>query len=158
MLFRLAAWYVMAGVVCCWPAAVQAADKADEPAKEIVTQFARAVKAENLDEVMKLVEVPWFHDSFDKILRNRDELRKELRMAFDERDFTSMTFEISRVDPYQQLRDKAPNEEERKVLDEILGKDGRVVTLEVVLEGEKRTVRIGVRTQDGKARVVGVKG
>src|SRR5262245_16412583 len=133
---RVAAGFALAGawLVLNLAPAVRAEDKGDTQAKEIVTQFAKAVKAENLDETMKLVEVPWFHDDVSKILRDRDDLKKELQKAFDERDFSKMTFEIKKVENYQQLREKIASEDDRKIMDEIFGKDGRVVTLDVDLE------------------------
>jgi hypothetical protein len=147
----------LAAVVCL--AALAAArpcradsDKADALAREAVEQFTKAVKAEDVDAVMKLVDVPFFFDG-KRVIKDRDELRKEFTDAFDEKDLTQISVEIKEIHAFEAIEEKL-KENDREMLKEVLAKGDRVVVLEV---DSKEKVGLAVRIRDGQAKIVGLR-
>ena len=106
--------------------------------------------------MLKTVEVPWFHKG-DEIIKGREELRKEFESLFAKRDFKDLKFEIKKTAAYSSVRDKTMGEE-RKLLDEVLSGDDRVVLLEIETEkkGKEKLILL-VKLKDGQGKVVGIK-
>jgi len=131
-------------------------ERSDKAATEIVGKFMAAVKAKDLDAVMKTVEVPWFHKG-EEVIKERSELKKEFDSLFAKRDFRDLRYEIMRIAAFSAVRDKTMGEE-RKLLDEVLSGSDRVVLLEIVSEkkGPEKLVLL-VRLAQDRAWVVGIK-
>ncbi len=143
------------GLVLALALAAFAEDKTDEQAKEAANQFMKAVKARDIDAVMKTVQVPWFHNG-KKVIKERDELKQEFGKLFEKRDFAGLNYEIKQVVSYDSVRKKV-NDKERELLDEVVGKDDRVVL--VVLDNKMKEERVTllVKQREGKAAVVGLR-
>jgi hypothetical protein len=79
------------------------AEKADTVARMVVEQFMNALKAQDLEEVMKTVDVPWVYK--EGVVRERQELKKYFKQLLAARDFSRMTYEV------KELSYDAPKEE-----------------------------------------------
>lgn len=135
--------------------ALAAADKVDDQVKKVVDQFAAAVKAEDVDAVMKVVDVPWFDDG-KRIIRERDELKKHFQEIFKEKDLTTFTYEIDEVNRFGDIQGEV-SEQDRELLKGVVDKDDRVVSLTIKQGDKKHKVHLGVRLRKGEAKIVGLK-
>lgn len=145
-----------AAVTLCWVGAGSRADeaeKANAQAREVVEKLAKAVKAKDIDAVMKIVDVPFFWDG-KKTIKDRDDLRKEIVGVFAEKDFSEVTLEVKEVFTVEVVQGKL-KEKERELLKDVVTKDDRVVLLGTNMDKDK--VAVFVRLRDGKARVVGIR-
>src|SRR5262245_21257945 len=131
-----------------------AADKAEDQAKEVVGEFVKAVKAKDLDEVMKVAGVPWFADG-KHVIKDADELKKYLKSRLDGvTNPERIPSDVVRVERWDKFpRREKLDAEAQKMVDDVVGKDGLVVTLG---RDGKDVGAILVRVEDGKAKVVGV--
>ena len=68
--------------------------------------------------MMKVVDVPWFHDK-KKVIKDRNELRKEFATAFDAKNFQGLKCSVDGVVRVKDIRDKL-NAKEKEMLDEVL--------------------------------------
>jgi hypothetical protein len=122
------------------------------PVKEVLDKYLKALAAKDLKAMTALADVPWL-DRDRQVVRNRTDLGKALeRMATQlpkgEGQRKVETF------PYKKMRDQIKDVAERKVLDEMLGEDGWLVTVEE--DGYPLSLRtILIRGKVGKAAVVG---
>ena len=71
------------------------AEKADTVTKMLVEQFMDALKAQDLEAVMKTVDVPWVHK--DGAIKERPELKKYFKQLLAARDFSQMTYEVKNL-------------------------------------------------------------
>ena len=144
------------------PAAADEED-ADKLSKEIHGQLYRAIKAKDVDGMMKLVDVPWF--GLDKtvikdgqvakaVVKDKKDLKRRFKEFLDSiGDTSELNPEIKEVWSCSQYRDELKNKPDAlKLLDELkmTGKD-RVIrdnTLGYFL----------VRIRDRKAKIVGIIG
>jgi len=131
-----------------------AADKPEDQAREVVGQFVKAVKAKDVDAVMKVAGVPWFADG-KEVIKSEDELKRYVTLKLD--GLTNpdrVPSEVIRVERWDKFprREKLGADEAKKV-DEIVGKDGLVVILG---RDGKDAGAILVRVEGGKVKVVGV--
>ena len=133
---------------------VSAADKNEEKAKDAVVAFLKAVKAKDADAVMKVSAAPFaYKDGEDvAVLKDTDALKKWVKERLEElKDTDKVPTEISEFHTYAEIKEKIKNEEHRKKIEEVLGKDGYVA----VIMADGKMVPILVRIKDGKAAVVG---
>ncbi len=149
-----AVWLVATLIVLSTSQVLIAEDKPDDLAKEVVGQFMKALRGNNLEAVLEAADVPWFHDG-KKIIKDREELKKEFKELLDKKDLKALKFEIKRVIAYKEVRDQT-NEEERMLLDEVLdrSKEDRVLLVEI--DGKER-VALMVRIREGRAVLVGLR-
>jgi hypothetical protein len=136
-------------------APARAEDKADQQAREAVNQFMKAVKSRKIDDVMKTVQVPWFHEG-KRVIKDRDELKQEFEKLFEKRDFAGLTFEIKDVASYGSVRTKV-NEKERELLDQVVEKEDRVVLITLDSKMKEEKITLLVKERQGKAAVVGLR-
>src|SRR5262245_44025351 len=68
------------------------AEKAATVTRMLVEQFMDALKARDLDAVMKTVDVPWVHK--DGVIKERPELKKYFKQLLAARAFSQMTYEV----------------------------------------------------------------
>jgi hypothetical protein len=85
------------GFITCWAlielvGPTANAEKADNTARWVAERFMNALKAQDLEEVMKTVDVPWVHK--DGVIKERPELKKYYKQLFAARDCSQMTYEI----------------------------------------------------------------
>jgi hypothetical protein len=132
------------------------ADERDDQARKAVADFLRALKAKDLEGILKLVDVPWFHDG-QRVVRSRDELKTIFQKLLDKQSFADVVQTIKRIQPYANVSAQL-EPSERALLDEVLEKDDRIVLLNVTKEGKQQeSVVLLVRTREGKTAIVGIR-
>jgi hypothetical protein len=145
---------MLAGFIAVFAAPVSAADKNEDKAKAAVTAFLKAVKAKDVDAVMKVSAAPFAHKDGDDvaILKDTDSLKKWVKERLDEiGDADKVPTEISEFHAFADLKEKV-KEELRKKIEEVVGKDGYIAV--IMADGKK--VPILVRIKGGKAVIVGI--
>jgi len=139
------------------PLVTLAQDDADEQAKAAAHQFMKCFKAKDLDGVMTTVQAPWFHKG-QRIIRNREEVREAFQGLFAKKeDLGTIKYEIKTVLAYDAIRE-AMNDEERKLIDEVLAKTDRVLLLQLEKPNMAREIVVLlVSLKQGEAKVVGLR-
>ena len=76
---------LLACLALAFAPAVRAADKDDEKAKEVTAAFLKAVKAKDIDALMKTVDVPFFlgPGGPDEPITTIDDLKAKLKAFLD---------------------------------------------------------------------------
>lgn len=139
------------------PAAL-AQDRAEEAVKQTVTKFMDAVKAKDIDAIMKLVAVPWYHDG-KEVTRDLDKLKDHFK-EIERKDFTGLTFQINDVFTYPKFLDAHGarlKEEDRKLLEQVVGKEDYVVLVTVEVKDKKDRVMLLVRSRKGETKLIGLR-
>ena len=57
----------------------------EQQAKAFAEQVLKTMLAKDLDAVMKMADVPWYHDK-KKVIKDAAELKRELKSLFDQKD------------------------------------------------------------------------
>ena len=136
-----------------------AADKDEVKAKEAALAFLKAVKAKDLDAVMKSVDVPFLNDDKDglKMIEKVDDLKADLKAKLERiKDTERIPTEVSEVLDLPALRKKIEGKKDEEVLkkiEKVLGDKGYAVMFG---SETKRGGTMLVRIKDGKAAVVGI--
>ena len=136
-------------------APVSAADKNEDKAKEVAIAFLKAVKAKDADAVMKVSAVPFAYRDGDKVavLKDADALKKWVKEKIDDvKDADKVPTELAAIHPFADVKEKIKDEEQRKTIEEVVGKDGFVA----IVSADGKMVPILVRIKDGKVTVVGL--
>jgi hypothetical protein len=130
------------------------AETAEEQAKAAVAVFIKAVKARDVDGVMKIADVPWFTDE-KKLIKNRDDLKAYVSKKLEGlKDPDQIPVNIRRVQTWEKFDQKKKlDADEQKLVNEALGKNGLIV---VVGRGDEDAGFLLIRVDAGKAKVVGV--
>jgi len=140
-------------------ASVSAADKDEDKAKEVTLAFLKAVKAKDLDAVMKTVDVPYLNDEKGdfKVIEKVEDLKADLKMKLEKiKDTEKIPTEVGEVLDLPAIRKKVAGkkaEEELKHIEKVLGEKGYVVMLG---KPDDERGAVLVRIKDGKAKVVGL--
>lgn len=132
-----------------------AADKNEDKAKDAAAAFLKAVKAKDVDAVMKVSAAPFAYREGEKVavLKDADALKKWVKARLDElKDPKDVPTEITAVHAFSEIKEKIKDEEQRKQIEEVVGKDGFVC----VVSADGKMVPLLVRIKDGKAAVVGL--
>lgn len=128
-------------------------------ANEAVTAFMKAVQLKNLDDLLAVVAVPWFHDG-KVVIHELADLRREFEHLFQKRMSVDnvLRFSIRKTVPYQALRDQI-DPDERKLAEQVLTPQDwlSLVDIHHSETGQRESVVVFVRWRDGQARVVGLK-
>jgi hypothetical protein len=115
----------------------------------------KAVKAKDLDAVMKTVDVPFMMVAdrkpkvFDKVEDLKADLKMKLEMLKDTDKIPTEAGELLDLAAIRKKVESKKDEELIKTLDKVLGDKGYAVML-------KGRGAVFVRIKDGKAKVVGV--
>jgi len=119
-------------------------------AQETVQQVLTAAKAEDLENLVKLTDVPWYADG-NKIIKDRDELNKSLKRGWVDRA-RSARFQpkVLGLIRHGELGDLYGGERLRA--DEVLGKEDWVV---FIGQNGNPMGFLFVRLREGKGKVVG---
>jgi hypothetical protein len=154
------------------PGAGEQKDQTAEAAAKVVQVFGKAGFARNLDEVLKVVDVPWYdmlasNVSKRWIIREREQLRKELAKWFAESEGelpSKVVLEVKENITYARLLERIGGEwdkDARKQFDEVLRQTDRVLSVLVIAqttEGEQRWRWFClVAFRKGQAKLVGVR-
>jgi hypothetical protein len=136
-----------------------AADKDEDKAKEATIAFLKAVKAKDIDALMKTVDVPFLMtvERKPKVFEKADELKTELKATLDKiKDGSKIPAEAGEVLDLPAVRKKIEGKKDKEVLElveKVLGANGYVVMLG---KDGKEGGAVLVRIKDGKAVVVGL--
>lgn len=135
----------------------RADDKAEAKAKDAAVALLKAIKAKDLDAIMKLSGAPFAYrgeDKKPKVLKETADVKAWVKERLDElKDADKVPTELDKITPFSELRDKIKDEEDRKTLDGVIGKDGFIA---FVKTPDDKTVAILVAIKDGKAKIVGI--
>jgi hypothetical protein len=130
-----------------------AADKDEDKAKEAALALLKAVKAKDLDAVMKVVDVPFILED-TKVVAKTDELKAALKPLLEDLKPEKLPDAAGAVLDLPAIRKKLKDRE--KVLAEVekvLGKTGYAV---VMTRDGKEHGAVLVRIKDGQAKAVGI--
>src|SRR5262245_50344501 len=88
------------GVITCWAliglfGPTAHAEKADTVTRMLVELFMDTLKAQDLERVMKTVDVPWVHK--DGVIKERPELKQYFKQLLAGWDFSRMTYEVKQL-------------------------------------------------------------
>ncbi|VTU02349.1 unnamed protein product [Gemmataceae bacterium] len=125
-------------------------ERANAQAKGAAEEFLKAMKAEDVQELMKVVDVPFFVDG-KQVIKEREQVEALFIKVFRNKDLTQIDYTIKEVHPAAKLPDLV-HKPQRELAEKTVGDTDRVV---LVVIG-KDTVVVLVRFQrDGKAKVSG---
>lgn len=128
---------------------------------ELAKQYYTAYEAVNLDVMLGMAQVPWYHDG-QAVVRSQDALRIELKKMNDKRD-TSLgkrVPDVKLVASFAVMKARMPTKD-REMLEQVVTDDDylALVMLKSADATNKKTenVVLFARIKDGKASVIGVK-
>jgi hypothetical protein len=142
-------------------------DKRDGQAKDAAEEFVKAISKANIEQVMKIVDVPFYFGAAEEdreTIKDRDSLKKKLEATLrpDPVEYKVVAISSFGSLPEALFHDLLPKETDetlftqgdQKLLKEILKKEDRVVFFMI-----ERDVlwAVAVRAQDRKAKVLGVR-
>jgi len=135
---------------------VAAEDKPEVKAKEAALALLKAVKAKDLDAIMKMTAVPFAYKDGDKpkVLKAEADVKAWIKDRLEEiKDTDKVPSELETLLPFADLKDKIEDKDDRKLVEDVVGKDGFVA----IVNGDGKMVIILVKiTKDGKAKIVGI--
>jgi hypothetical protein len=145
-----------------------AAEDADPDAatRAAVGRFIKAVKAKDVDALLKETAVPWLDAFEERVIKDEADLKKLWQEKLGALDPDNIPAEVQEVESLAKL--KALGQEtpaadnpyheamvaSLKALDQVLQKDDRIVTIGSE-ENALVSMFVLVRIKDGKARIVG---
>lgn len=140
---------------CTFGLTSAAADTDEDQAKEVAVAFMKAVRAKDLDAIMKTVDYPFMLvvDRKVKLFNKTDDLKAELKMRLEGlKDPEKFPTEADQVIDGTAIRKKIEAKKDadlKKSVEMVLGDKSYLVTF-------KGRGGLFVRIKDGKAKVVGV--
>jgi len=156
---------MIVGLITCWaliggfgPTPARA-EKADTVARFVVEHFMNAVKAKDLEEIMKTVDVPWV--SKEGVIRERQELRKHFQQRFAARDYSQMNYEVKELVSFarfSELYGKEMKKRDSKLwaeVEKIATEHDRVLRLKVEKGGGDEFIAL-VRSHGGERKILGL--
>jgi hypothetical protein len=132
-----------------------AADKDEDKAKEAALAFLKAVKAKDLDAVMKTVDVPFLIEGNSETIAKSDELKDAMKMFLTKVQPDKVPMELGKaldVPAVKKLLDEK-KAKQAEAIEKVLGDTGYAV---FILKDGKERGALFVRLKDGKAAVVGI--
>jgi hypothetical protein len=133
-------------------------NETDVQAKETVERFFKALKAKDIDGLMKAADVPFCREG-GKNINKREDLKQFFQKALKVRDLSkdAITIKLVTTLPELEAAEGKFTDDERRACEEALGKDHRVVKVEWTRSGKDRhRTLILVRLHKGTAKVVGL--
>jgi ketosteroid isomerase-like protein len=109
-------------------AASSRAEQPDEKTKKEILEFVKAVKAKDVDEIMKHFDVPWLGDE-QNVIKDKDELKKKWKERLEKEDVSTITEKVDVVFPAKDTTRQIGDEGVRKLFDQVLAGNGQIVTL-----------------------------
>jgi hypothetical protein len=133
-----------------------AADKDEDKAKEATLAFLKAVKAKDLDAVMKTVDVPFLAEDKEEPITKIEDLKAKLMMLLEKAKPERIPNEVSKVldaAAVLKLLEEKKNPKSQAAIEKVIGKTGYAA---ILLRDGKERGAILVQVKDGKAKVVGI--
>jgi hypothetical protein len=130
-------------------------------ATELAQRFYAALESGNIDGILPLCQMPWYHDG-QSVVQQPDVLKVELKKLSDSRDASQgkRVVDVKLVMTYGTTKDRMPSKD-RALLDQVMKDDDYLVL--VMLKSADVTVRksenvvLLTRVKDGKSIAIGVK-
>lgn len=144
-----------AALLIAFAVPVSAADKNEDKAKTAAVTFLKAVKTKDVEAVLKVSAAPFAYRDGDKVavLKDTDALKKWLKEKFDEiKNPDKVPTELAAIHAFADIKDKIKDEDQRKTIEEVVGKDGFIA----LVSADGKMIPILVRIKDDKAIVVGL--
>lgn len=135
---------------------VSADDKPEAKAKEAVLGLLKAVKAKDIDAIMKMSATPFAYKDGErpKVHKTADDLKTWLKERLDEiKDTDKVPTEIETLVPFDDIKDKIEDKDDRKLVEDVVGKGAYVAIIEA--DGKKVIVLVKFE-KDGKAKIAGI--
>jgi hypothetical protein len=123
-------------------------------ARDAVDRFMNALKAEDLDGVLKSVSFPFYFDR-RQILEKDAELRSLLKEQVDRSDYSDLAWKIKMVHRLEDVVAKA-SAEEKLLLDKVTRAGDLVIEIAVTHNGREDGAALFVRVADGKGSILGL--
>jgi len=134
---------------------VFSAEKNEDKAREAAVAFLKAVKAKDVDAVLKVSAAPFVYQDGEKaaVLKDEAALKAWVKERLDGlKEADKVPTKVEKIVPFAELKGEIKDADERKKVEEIVGNDGFVA---IVSDGGEM-IGILIRVKDGKATVVGV--
>jgi len=133
---------------------VRADEKSEKLAKDAFGAFLKAVKEKDTDKVMKTVAAPFAHKDGGavEVIEDEKKLKEWIKDRLGEIDAEKVPAEFENFQPFEKVKENITDEDDRKKVEKVVGKEGYVATVSV----DGKTVVVVARVKDGKAAVVGV--
>jgi hypothetical protein len=150
-------------IILCCLLAPQAEDHRPQIklATELAQRFYASWEAGNVEGVLPLCQMPWYHDGL-QVVQQTDSLRVELKKLIDARDVShgKRTVDVKLVMTYGATKERMPSKE-RALLDQVMRDDDYLVLVmlkpaDVTVKKSENVVLL-TRIKDGKAMAVGIK-
>ena len=135
------------------PAVAAAADKDEDKAKEAAVAFMKAVKAKDLDAVMKTVDVPFlFEGKKEEALTKTEDVKTAFEKLLAKVVPEKIPTEGGMVFDFATFGQKGEKEKAfAEMAEKFAGKSAYIVVFKSTAE---RSVPLVVRVKDGQAKVV----
>jgi hypothetical protein len=148
---------------------LRAGDDADNRAKQTAKQFLQAVKAKDVDAMMKVSGVPWFDPFEEQLIKDQRQLRRFWTDKLRDFDYSTISLAGIEAESYGEFRGWSPNTGNdefdamlRKSHAKIIGQFDKVLDRGgwIVKFGARERVGPGlrfllIRVKDGEIAVVG---
>lgn len=128
---------------------------------ETARKFYTAFESGNLDVMLGMSTVPWYHDG-KTVVRTEDVLRVELKKLNDQRETShgKRVADIKLVAAYALMKDRMPPQD-REMLEQVVRDDDYLALVMLkpqdVTNKKSENVVLLVRLKDGKPSVIGLK-
>lgn len=148
---------VLAVACACLPAAGQADKKkevqVDNRTKKVVAPFLGGLRTKDVEVMLKVADVPWYHNG-KKVIRNRDDLKKELQEVV-KRDFNMAGFYYKALNRFADVMGEL-TDEQRALAKGVVDPEDTVVTIQVYLPKNVEQIIHLVLRRNGELKVIGV--
>lgn len=133
---------------------VRAGEKEEKLAKDAIGAFLKAVKDKDADKVMKTVAAPFAYkeDGAVEVIDDEKKLKEWVTERLKVVDADNVPAEVENFMPFDKVKENIKDEDDRKKVEKVVGKEGYVGTFSV----NGTTIVVVARVKDGKAAVVGV--
>jgi hypothetical protein len=144
-------------LLLAFPFLAKPGDDLEAAAQTVLKDFFRARERRNLDDLMKTVDVPWYHDG-KSVITDRKELAQEFHGLLARKGQSKADYQVRRLLPYRLLKDRF-TADERRMIDSVLTDEDRIALVTVRPAGtdQESTMLLFVRLRNGQAKVVGIR-
>ncbi len=132
-----------------------AEEKPEAKAKEAALALLKAIKAKDIDAILKLTAIPFAVKDGDKpkVLKDKAAVKAWIKDRLEElKDTDKVPTSIEKLVTFAEVKDKIEDKDDRKLVEDVVGKDGYVA----LVEADGKMVIILVKVKDGKAKIVGI--
>ena len=133
----------------------------DKLSKECAEAYVKALLEKKADDALKLCADPLLNSEGEADQSVRGELRKDIEAGFPPGFDMKVgeVFELSKFNDWlEKNQGKKLDEKQINKYGEILGADGRVVSVEITIQGKKPPTLVQphmlIRMKDGKAQII----